>query len=436
MAFSFRSIPGSVASPQGFRTAGVFCGVQGLERKGAGLDLALIVADAPGPIAGLFTTNQVRAAPVKWCLQHIKGGEGQAIVANSGNANACTGERGMRDAAAMASETARILKLEAQHVLVASTGRIGLPLPMVNIRRGIRLAAQSLAGGETPARAAAQAIMTSDTCPKECAVEIPRRRGAIRIGGIAKGAGMIAPRMTPDGKPRPGERQATMLAFLTTDVAMTQPLLQQALTAAGARSFNAVTVDGDMSTNDSVILLASGRVGNALVRSAKSPLFRAFREALTHVCATLAKMMAHDGEGASKFVAVRVAGARNAEEAAAAARSVANSLLVKTSWSGGDPNWGRVLDALGYSSARVAEERVDIAYSAPESKRLVYALKCGRPAKVSFEKLCAEVAREAFDLHIRLNLGMGAAVVHTCDLTEAYVRYNQGDISNPAALGG
>lgn len=441
MAFSFRSIPGSVTAPKGFQAAGVFCDVKRLgtqkgdEEQDAGLDLSLIVADKLCVVAGMFTTNQVRAAPVQWCLQQIKQGKGHAVVANSGNANACTGKRGIQDAKSMATETARVLGIEARHVFVASTGRIGVPLPMANIRKGIRLAAKSLADNRAQARAAARAILTSDTRPKECAVEISRNQGAIRIGGIAKGAGMIAPRLTPDGN-RPRNLHATMLCFLTSDISMTQPLLQQALTVAVDRSFNAVTVDGDMSTNDSVILLANGRAGNIPVRSAKSSLFSSFCEALLHVCSELAKSMVRDGEGASKFVAVRVSGARNDEEAAAAARSVANSLLVKTSWSGGDPNWGRILSALGYSSALVDGEKVDVAYSAPESGRRVHSLKNGKPSRVSFEKLCAEVARDAFDLHIDLNLGAGAASVHTCDLTEAYVRFNQGDISNPAALGG
>ncbi len=441
MAFSYRAIPGSVTAPKGFQAAGVFCDVKrlgtqkGTGEQDAGLDLSLIVADKPCPVAGMFTTNQVRAAPVQWCLQQIKRGEGQAVVANSGNANACTGKRGIQDAKSMATETARVLGIEARHVFVASTGRIGVPLPMANIRKGIRLASKSLADNRAQARAAARAILTSDTYPKECAVEISRKQGDIRIGGIAKGAGMIAPRLTPNGN-RLRNLHATMLCFLTTDISMTQPLLQQALTVAVNQSFNAVTVDGDMSTNDSVILLAGGRAGNTPVRSTKSPLFTAFCEALTHVCAELAKNMVRDGEGVSKFVTVRVSGARNKEEAAAAARSVANSLLVKTSWSGGDPNWGRILAALGYSSALVDGEKVDVAYSAPESGRRVHSLKNGKPTRVSFEKLCAEVARDAFDLHINLNLGTGAAAVHTCDLTESYVQFNQGDISNPKALVG
>lgn len=440
MAFSYRTIPGSVTAPKGFQAAGVFCDVKRLgTQKGEGqdgdLDLSMIVADKPCAAAGMFTTNQVRAAPVQWCLQQIKQGKGQAVVANSGNANACTGKRGIQDAKSMATETARALGIEAKHVFVASTGRIGVTLPMANIRKGIRLAAKSLADNRAQARAAAQAILTSDTRPKECAVEISRKQGSIRIGGIAKGAGMIAPHMTPDGN-RPRKLHATMLCFLTTDISIKQTLLQRALTVAVNQSFNAVTVDGDMSTNDSVILLASGRAGNTSVRSTKSPLFPAFCEALTHVCVELAKNMVRDGEGASKFVAVRVNGARNNEEAAAAARSVANSLLVKTSWSGGDPNWGRILAALGYSSVLVDEEKVDVAYSAPASERRVHSLKNGKPTRVSFEKLCAEVARDAFDLHINLNLGTGAAAVHTCDLTESYVQFNQGNISNPEALGG
>ncbi len=442
MASLFQPISGSITVPKGFRTSGVYCDVKRLgtgkgSNKKVDLDLAVIASEVAGPVAGLVTTNQVCAAPVKWCLERLKTGRGQAIVVNSGNANACTGERGLRDAQTMARQTGRALKIDPHLVYVASTGRIGIALPMPNVNRGIREAVSCLRSGSRIDRLAAQAIMTSDTHPKEYAVEIPVREGRIRIGGIAKGAGMIDPWMTPTGK-RSSESglHATMLAFLTTDAAMDQALLQRALNRAVLHSFNAVTVDGDMSTNDTVLLMANGLAGNRVIRSDRSPAFRAFQAALDRVCLELAHMMVKDAEGASKFVTLKVSGARSDAEARSAATAVANSLLVKTSWCGGDPNWGRILDALGYSSAQIVEEKVDLAYSAPDSEKKAYSLRGGKPTRVSFDRLCAEVARDAFELHIDLNLGKGKAEVYTCDLTEEYVDFNKGDISNPAALGG
>ncbi len=442
MASLFQSISGSVTAPQGFRAAGVYCDVKRLgtgkgSNKSVDLDLAMIASEQPCAVAGLFTTNQICAAPVKRCLQQIKKGLGQAIVVNSGNANACTGERGEKDAETMAKTAAKSLGVDPSYVYVASTGRIGLPLPMPNVNRGIRAAAKAMSQGPVADTAAAEAIMTSDTHPKEFAVEMSTASGPIRIGGIAKGAGMIDPYMTPDGKlPKKGELHATMLSFLTTDASIAQPLLQQALTKAVGVSFNSVTVDGDMSTNDTVLILANGQAANKEIKSARSALYKAFEAALIEVCMELAKMMVRDGEGVSKFVTVRVSGAKNDADARAAGRCVANSMLVKTSWCGGDPNWGRILDALGYSPALIVEEKIDVAYSAPGSDSLVFSLKKGKPTRVTFERLCAEVARKEFDLHINLNLGKGHAVIHTCDLTEEYVDFNKGDISNPAALGG
>ena len=442
MAFLFQSISGSVTAPLGFRTSGVYCDVKRLgtgkgSNKAVDLDLALIGADQVCVVAGLFTTNQICAAPVKRCLRQIKKGVGQAIVVNSGNANACTGDRGEKDAETMAQTTAKSLGINPEHVYLASTGRIGVPMPMPNINRGIRAAAKSMAVGPTADTTAAQAIMTSDTHPKEYAVEISTPSGPIRIGGIAKGAGMIDPLMTPDGNlPKARELHATMLSFLTTDASIAQSVLQAALSKAVEVSFNSVTVDGDMSTNDTVLILANGQAGNQEIKSTRSTLYKSFEEALVQVCMALAKMMVRDGEGVSKFVTVRVSGAKTDAEAKAAGRSVANSVLVKTSWCGGDPNWGRILDALGYSPALVVEEKIDVAYSAPGSGSLVYSLKRGKPTRVTFERLCAEVARDEFDLHIQLNLGKGSAVIHTCDLTEEYVEFNKGDISDPAAMGG
>jgi glutamate N-acetyltransferase / amino-acid N-acetyltransferase len=228
---------------------------------------------------------------------------------------------------------------------------------------------------------------------------------------------------------------ATMLCFLTTDAAVEARALRAALEQAVALSFNRITVDGDMSTNDTVLILANGLAGNTVLRSS-SPAMPVFQRALNHVCLRLAQMIVRDGEGVSRFVTVRVAGARSAAEADAAARAVANSSLVKTSWHGGDPNWGRIIDALGYSPARVAEDKVDIGYSAPGSKQIVWSLKGGQPTAVSFKALCQAVSPREFDLHIRLNLGRGEAVIYAADLTEAYVDFNKGDVTDPASLGG
>lgn len=444
MKFPFHPVPGAVVAPQGFRAAGVFCDIKRLgtgkgSDKGQKRDLALIVSDTPATAAGLFTTNQVCAAPVKVCLEHLRAGRARAIVANSGNANACTGPRGLRDARAMAAAAAHALGLEPTEVLVASTGRIGVPMPMSNVRTGIAAAAADLGADPEHAAAAAEAIMTSDTRPKALAVEFTLSGRTVRLGGIAKGAGMIQPGMSLTGR-RPAARalHATMLAFLTTDAAVPAPVLRAALEQAVARSFNRITVDGDMSTNDTVLLLANGRAGNppSALRPPAARDRRVFQAALDHVCLELARMIVRDGEGVTRFVTVRVTGARNDVEADAAARAVANSALVKASWFGGDPNWGRIMDALGYSPATVVEAKVDIGYRPAGRREIIWSLRRGRPTAVSFADLCAAVSGPEFELHIRLNLGAGATVLYAADLTTEYVEFNKGDVSNPAALGG
>jgi glutamate N-acetyltransferase/amino-acid N-acetyltransferase len=302
-----------------------------------------------------------------------------------------------------------------------------------------------------------EAIMTSDTQPKQVAVEIRLGGKLARIGGVCKGAGMIQPGMSRDSKRPAAQAQplhATMLCFITTDANIQADGLQLALETAVARSFNCITVDGDMSTNDTVLVLANGLADNRRIRSAdvrraarlahngqkdsnaSSNGAGTFQAALDHVCLELAKMIVRDGEGVSRFVTVRVNGARSAAEADLAARAVANSALVKTSWNGGDPNWGRIIDALGYSAATVVEEKVDIGYSAAGSRNVLWSLKRGQPTKASFKELCAAVARPEFDLHIHLNLGSGKALIYAADLTEDYVEFNKGDIGNPGALGG
>ena len=388
-------IKGSVTAARGFQAAGIAAGIKVSGKK----DMALIVSNKPATVAATFTTNQVKAAPVRLSMRHAKAGKACAIVANSGNANACTGSAGALHARAMAVAVARRLGCPENHVLVCSTGRIGVNLPIVKIESGIKqlLGVLSPQGGP----AAAKAIMTTDTFAKEVAVQFKAGGKTIRVGGIAKGAGMIQPNM------------ATMLSFITTDAAIPRAALQKALTHAVNQSFNRVTVDGDTSTNDTVILLANGMAG--------APPLAKFQEALDFVCLELAKMIVRDGEGVSKFVTVNIHGAMSDAQAEIAARSVANSVLVKTSWCGGDPNWGRILDALGYSRSRIEESLVDVAYNG------LAAVRGGMPARTPLAKLKRIVAQPTFTIDIRLHLGHGHCTMHTCDLTEKYVELNKGE---------
>ena len=422
---SFRKIPGSICAPRGFKCAAVFCDIKKLgtgkgSEKGQKQDLALIVSDVPAAVAGVFTTNQVCAAPVKISRQRAAKKLARAIVINSGNANACTGRQGLTDARHMTQLAAKALSIKENEALVCSTGRIGVALPMKNIERGIRACAPRIARSTSNARQVAEAIMTTDTCRKEIAVEFKIGRSTIRIGGICKGAGMIQPGM------------ATMLGFITTDAAIEPGALKRALKIAVGQSFNRITVDGDMSTNDSVIALANGLGGNSKAEIRRSQ----FQNALNFVCLELAKIIVRDGEGTSRFVAVHVRGARNDREAEAAARSTANSSLVRTSWCGGDPNWGRVLCALGYSSADVDETIVDVGYAEPGSRKILFAFRRGRPTNVALKTLAKVTSAPEFDLHVDLHRGRGEFVLYAADLTENYVAFNKGDITDPATLGG
>ena len=459
----FIEISGSIVAPKGFLASGVFCDIKRLgtgkgSNKGPKRDLALIVSETPATVAGMFTTNQVCAAPVKICVERVKKGAAQVIVVNSGNANACTGKQGMADAREMVAFTEKSLGLSAGRALVGSTGRIGVTMPMDNIREGINEAADLLGSAVENADHAAEAIMTSDSRPKQIAIEFKLGGQTVRIGGICKGAGMIQPGMSPSGA-RPatlphGGLHATMLCFITTDVMIDAKSLQTALNEATAHSFNRITVDGDMSTNDTVLVMANGLAGNpnvgdevtSLISKKKNQLrdssrrllrdFEIFQAALNHVCLELAKKIVRDGEGVHRVVTVRVNGAKTIQDADAAARAVANSALVKTSWHGGDPNWGRIIDAIGYSAAKVVEEKIDIGYSATGSKKILWSLKRGQPTPATFKALCAAVAPNEFELHIDLNLGKVNAVMYAADLTEEYVDFNKGDVGDPSSLGG
>ena len=444
MKIKFTEISGSIVAPIGFLASGVFCDLKRLgtgkgSNKGQKRDLALIVSEAPAAVAGMFTTNQVCAAPVKVCVERVRAGQAQVVVVNSGNANACTGKQGLADAREMAAFTERTLNLSPGRALVGSTGRIGVPLPMANIRAGITEAAALLGSTAAHADQATEAIMTSDTQPKKVAVEFKLGGRTVRLGGICKGAGMIQPGLSATGA-RPaalphGGLHATMLGFITTDAAVEVKVLRAALREAVANSFNRITVDGDMSTNDTVLVLANGLAENRKF-GIKSADFKVFLGALSHVCLDLARKIVRDGEGVHRVVTVRVHGAKTMSDADAAARAVANSPLVKTSWHGGDPNWGRIIDAVGYSSAKVVEQKVDIGYSAPGSQRILWSLQRGQPTPATFQQLCAAVAPREFELHIRLNLGRANAVMYAADLTEEYVDFNKGDVTDAASLGG
>jgi len=399
---NFRTVEGGVASAKGFRAAGVPVGIKYSGRN----DVALVVADEPCAFAGAFTTNKVAAAPVVYDRTVAKRGRAQAILANSGCANACTGRQGELDVIKSVKAVAAKLGIKGEDVLVASTGVIGRPLPMDRLSKGIELAAAALAAGEEAGIAAAKAIMTTDTRMKQACVRTTIGGKTVTVGGMAKGSGMIEPNM------------ATMLGFITTDAAIGRTMLRRALLKALARSFNRVVVDGDESTNDSLFVMASGRAGNAkIVRPGAE--FDRFTEALTAVAVSLAKQMAADGEGATKFVTVNVRGAKSERDAEKAARAVAKSPLAKTAWFGKDPNWGRVLAAVGYSGAAVEERKTEIFYDK------VWAFKRGRVADAGqLKKLAAVLAKPEFSVSVDLHLGEGAATIYTCDFSLDYVHIN------------
>ena len=397
-----QTVKGGVCSARGFRAAGVAAGIKCEGRN----DVALLVADAPCAAAAVFTTNRVAAAPVVYDREVIRAGRVQAILANSGCANACTGERGLKDAKLAALVTAGELGVDQGHVLVASTGVIGRPLPMDRLLAGVKRAAGALGRTAAHGLAAEKAVMTTDTRPKQACVTCVIGGRKVTVGGMAKGSGMIEPNM------------ATMLGFVTTDADVSPAMLRRALLLAIGKSFNRLVVDGDESTNDSVFLLASGRAGNApIVRSGAD--FEAFREALEAVCVSLARQMAADGEGATKFVTVTVRGARSGRDAARAARAVAKSPLAKTSWFGKDPNWGRVLAAVGYSGAAVSDVRAEVFYDG------VWAFRRGEVADAAqLKRLGKVLEKDAFEVVVDLHLGAGECSVYTCDLSLDYVHVN------------
>jgi glutamate N-acetyltransferase / amino-acid N-acetyltransferase len=399
-----RLVQGGVTSAQGFRASGVHCGIKPQKK-----DLALVLSGVPASAAGVFTTNKVKAAPVLLNMDRIRSGRGQAVVVNSGNANACTGEQGMRDAREMGHLAAQTLGLPEELVYVCSTGVIGRPLPMAAIRRGIPEAVRHLGpeGG-----AAAEAIMTTDTVPKSTAAQVTIGGQTVTVGGMTKGAGMIHPQM------------ATTLTFLTTDAAVAPAVLQAALRRAADQSFNRITVDGDRSTNDTILLFANGEAGAPEIGGAGEAL-EAFQAALDAVTLRLAKAVVRDGEGATKLIAVTVRGAQSDEDALRAARAVANSALVKTALHGGSPNWGRILAAVGSSGAEVQPERLAVRFGpALVAERGAPAAESG-----SEKEAARHLAGDDVQVTVELGIGRSECTVWTCDLTEGYVRENAGIIS-------
>lgn len=387
-----------VKPPKGFLFSTAEAAIKRAGRK----DLGLIFSEVDALVSGVFTTNAVKAAPVKLDMKHIRSGKGRAIIVNSGNANACTGVQGMKDAEEMADLAAGALGLKAGSVYVCSTGVIGVPMPMERIRAGINGLSASL--GASGMEAVAAAIMTTDTFPKLVSRKIKIEGTHVTISGLCKGAGMICPNM------------ATMLCFILTDAAIGRSALDGALRSAAGRSFNLITVDGDMSTNDTVLMMANGMAGNDLIKQPSSA-FEAFSSALSGITLELSEMIIRDGEGASKFVRVMVKNAKNYEEAKKGAFAVANSMLVKTALCGNDANWGRIMAALGYSGINIREDKTDIILNGIKVAR--NGTGTGKD-KLANDRLKGREITIVADLH----LGRGAATVLTSDLTEEYVRIN------------
>ena len=397
----YKKVKGGVCAARGFRSSAVSCGIK---EKGADrLDLALIYSKFPTVGTAVFTRNEIKAAPVLLSMESLQEKDPRAIIANSGNANACTGEIGMEHARIMAAKTAEALDLDTREVQVCSTGIIGLPLPIDRIESRIDRLARGLKKSN---RDAARAIMTSDTRPKSHAIEYQDEDGnSIRIGAIAKGAGMIQPNM------------ATMLCFITTDALISKTELKAATKHAVNHSFNCISVDGDMSTNDTVVVMANGRADNRrITRSSGGP---AFREALTAVMLHLAKKMVSDGERVTKRVELRVRGAATDRDAEKVARAVANSKLVKCSWNGNDPNWGRIIHAVGYAGATIQEDLIDISFEG------LPACTKGLTAATPLGDLAAAVKKKKFLIEIDLGLGEGEFTMFTSDLSPEYVEFNR-----------
>lgn len=393
-------ITGGVTAPKGFLAAGVKAGI----KKSGKQDVAIIYSEVPAAAAGVFTTNTMAAAPVVISRKVAASGVASAVAVNAGCANACTGEQGTLDAQQMAKEAAAALSVPTEQVFVASTGIIGQTLPMDKLTAGIKDAASKLTKeGEADA---CMAILTTDTTEKKTAYTFPVAGQTVTIAGMAKGSGMIHPNM------------ATMLGFITTDAAIDSALLQQALKTATEVSFNMVSVDGDTSTNDSVFVMANGMAGNAKITDAASADFAVFQEALTTVCTDLAKKIAKDGEGASKFLEVNVEGAASFASAKKIAMAIAKSPLVKTAFFGEDPNWGRIICAIGYSGENIQPADTNIWIGD------VQVVADGMGADFKEAALKTIMAKDDIVITAKVGNGTEKATVWTCDFSYEYVKIN------------
>jgi len=390
---------GTVTTPRGFLAGATFAGLKTYAEDK--LDLGLILSEAPCVAAGVFTTNAIKSPSVTVTQEHLAAGQVRGLVVNAGIANACVGDQGYKDAKDMAVIAGRRLGVRAEEVLVCSTGIIGVELPMALIRAGVPKVQLSAEGGHALARA----MMTTDTRPKETAVTFQVEGRQVHLGGVTKGSGMIHPNM------------ATMLAFVTTDVEVERRFLQATLKEVADTSFNMLTVDGDTSTNDTLLVLANGLAGNRAI-GAGSPEAATFKEALCQVCVALTRQMAHDGEGASRLIVVEIAGAGNTADARKAARTIASSSLVKSAVYGADPNWGRVVAALGRSGATVDENRIDLFING------VCIMEGGKPIPFHRDAVVALMRGPEVTFRLQLNLGDGQATAWGCDLTEQYVIIN------------
>jgi glutamate N-acetyltransferase/amino-acid N-acetyltransferase len=407
MTIEFIDDSAGLTDAAGFAAAAIACDIR--EKGTDRLDLALVCSKTPCTAAGVFTQNDVKAAPVRVCREILDNGRPvHGFVANSGNANACTGAQGLGDAKAMAERAASAMNLAHNSILVCSTGRIGRAMPMPRILTGIDRAAATLTTTSAEGRRAAEAILTSDTRPKTFTARFAWEGRTVTVAAMAKGAGMIQPNM------------ATMLAFLCTDAAASTALLREVLAAANQKTFNAITVDGDMSTNDTVLLLANGAAGVDLAK-APAAARHLFAQAVEQVCACLAEKIVGDGEKITKVVEIIVRGARDAIAAERVARAMGNSLLVKSSWFGEDPNWGRLMDAAGYARTGLDEEKLDLFYD--ETPVIAH----GMAQDQNLGRWKEIVRQPRFRVALNLHLGAGEYRLLASDLTEGYVNYNKSE---------
>jgi len=396
-------ITGNIIAPNGFKAGSVHCGLKSNTRKH---DIGIIFSEQPCKTAALFTTNQIVAAPIKLSRNVVQNGTVHAIVVNSGNANACTGKKGEKDAETMALLTSKHLNIKPDEVIVASTGIIGHHLPMAKIKSGISKSSECLGDKNTHAINIAKAIMTTDLVPKHIAIKAKIGGKEITIGAIAKGSGMISPNM------------ATMFCFITTDAAISLNTLRSCIKKSTENSFNQITVDGHMSTSDMVAILANGMAHNRNITSSTKSELALFQKALDYVTQNMAKEIVKDGEGATKFVQIEIHEAKSVSEAKKIARTIAESPLVKTAINGEDPNWGRIVSAAGYAGVTLDESKLHLSVN----KVTIY--KKGLPVTPAPKRLNSVMKKKEITIQLHLGMGNKSTTLWTCDLSKEYVSIN------------